>query len=62
MYVHEVRYHMARSSSERPMSQCRGCGFEAASGGDEWAAVSSPPFRTVTQCPECGSTDVVTGL
>ena len=53
---------MSRNSPERPMSRCRGCGFQAASGGDEWAAVTSPPFETVTQCPECGSTDVTTGL
>jgi len=42
-------------------SQCRRCGFTAASGSDEWNEIRAPPFNRITQCPECGSTDVITG-
>ncbi|ELZ84302.1 hypothetical protein C455_01327 [Haloferax larsenii JCM 13917] len=51
---------MASSSSE-PMSRCRKCGYSAVSGGTEWSRVESS-LGTMTQCPECGSTDVMTGL
>ncbi|WP_195156006.1 hypothetical protein [Halococcus agarilyticus] len=40
-------------------SRCLSCGFEAAS-RDSWDAVDAPPLGTVTQCPDCGSTDVYT--
>ena len=40
-------------------SRCQSCGFEA-TGRNEWDAVDAPPLGTVTQCPECGSTDVYT--
>ena len=42
-------------------SLCRRCGFTAASGSDEWNIIRAPPFDRMTQCPECGSTDVITG-
>lgn len=41
-----------------PNSRCFSCGFEAPMQGDEWDTVSHPPLGTLTQCPECGSTDV----
>jgi DNA-directed RNA polymerase subunit RPC12/RpoP len=53
---------MARNTESSPMSRCQRCGFEAASGGSEWDTVESPPIGELTQCPECGSTDVMTGL
>lgn len=43
------------------LSRCKNCRFEAPSGSDRWDAVESPPLGTLTQCPECGSTDVMTG-
>ncbi|EMA36887.1 hypothetical protein C447_13517 [Halococcus hamelinensis 100A6] len=46
-----------RSASRQ--SRCLKCGFEADSGSDEWNRVDAPPFRSLTQCPECGSTDVL---
>lgn len=39
-------------------SRCFSCGFEAAMGSDEWDRVSHPPLGTLTQCPDCGSTDI----
>jgi len=50
-------------SNEPPTSdraKCIGCGYTAPAGSDEWARASHPPLGTVTQCPECGSTDVHT--
>ena len=41
-------------------SRCLSCGFEA-TGVDEWDSVDAPPLGALTQCPECGSTDVYTG-
>jgi len=38
--------------------RCVNCGFEAPA-GDEWKRVDYPPMGTLTQCPDCGSTNVV---
>lgn len=43
-----------------PRARCFNCGFEAPSAGEEWASVDHPTLGTLTQCPECASTDVVT--
>ncbi|WP_197409826.1 hypothetical protein [Haloferax profundi] len=48
------------TSSSRPTSRCLRCGFSAVSGGDEWDRVEAS-LGTMTQCPECGSTNVMTG-
>lgn len=37
---------------------CGNCGFEAPR--EEWGSVEHPTLGTLTQCPECGSTDVRT--
>lgn len=39
-------------------AKCSACGFEAPTGGSDWGRADHPPLGTVTQCPECGSTDV----
>lgn len=41
-------------------SQCLNCGYVAPGGGDGWEAVEVPSLGTMTQCPECESTDVHT--
>jgi predicted RNA-binding Zn-ribbon protein involved in translation (DUF1610 family) len=41
-------------------TRCLECGFEAPSGADEWGSVEHPPLGTMTQCPECGSTNATT--
>lgn len=38
--------------------RCHGCQFQADPSGDQWSTVSHPTAGTVTQCPECGSTDI----
>jgi predicted RNA-binding Zn-ribbon protein involved in translation (DUF1610 family) len=39
------------------MQRCLECGFEAPSEADEWDRVEHPPLGTLSQCPECGSTN-----
>lgn len=51
---------MSQQSAERPLSRCINCGFEAVSG--DWDAVEAPPLGEITQCPECGSTNVLASL
>lgn len=49
---------MAEATETQSRSQCTSCGFETDT-REEWDAVEAPPFGEVTQCPECGSTNVV---
>jgi predicted RNA-binding Zn-ribbon protein involved in translation (DUF1610 family) len=37
---------------------CGNCGFEAPAA--EWGSVEHPTLGRLTQCPDCGSTDVRT--
>jgi DNA-directed RNA polymerase subunit RPC12/RpoP len=37
--------------------QCLNCGFEASANSDQWETTDHPPVGTLTQCPECSSTD-----
>jgi predicted RNA-binding Zn-ribbon protein involved in translation (DUF1610 family) len=37
--------------------RCLNCGFEAPADSDEWEHVEFPSLGTLTQCPECESTD-----
>lgn len=46
---------------KRTRSRCRNCGFEAPSGDDEWLRLEVPKLGRMTQCPQCESTDVITG-
>ncbi|MFC6903850.1 hypothetical protein [Halalkalicoccus tibetensis] len=48
-------------ASARTDSRCLSCGFTAASGSEEWARVEVPKLGTLTQCPECNSTNVTSG-
>ena len=50
---------MDTDTTTEPRQQCRRCGFEAAVESDAWGRVSHPPLGTLTQCRECGSTDLV---
>ena len=49
---------MSQSSAEHQVKRCHNCQFEAPASDDRWSKVSHPPLGTLTQCPECGSTDV----
>jgi predicted RNA-binding Zn-ribbon protein involved in translation (DUF1610 family) len=37
---------------------CDNCGYSAPVDSDEWERVALTSTRTVTKCPECGSTNV----
>jgi predicted RNA-binding Zn-ribbon protein involved in translation (DUF1610 family) len=37
---------------------CDNCGFEASVESDDWERVALSSSRTVTRCPDCGSTNV----
>jgi predicted Zn-ribbon and HTH transcriptional regulator len=50
---------VSNGESHMPRARCRNCGFEAPASRDDWARVDHPPLGTLTQCPECGSTDVL---
>jgi predicted RNA-binding Zn-ribbon protein involved in translation (DUF1610 family) len=45
-------------TTEPPRARCNGCGYEAPAGDEAWESADHPPLGTMTQCPECGSTDV----
>lgn len=47
---------MAESTVQR--TKCLNCGFETTTGSGEWGSVDLPSLGSITQCPECGSTDV----
>lgn len=52
---------MASDAPILARSRCLECGFEAESGGDEWRRINVPGLGRMTQCPECESTNVITG-
>lgn len=49
---------MPGDSTQVARLKCGGCGFEAPLEGDVWGAATHPTLGTLTQCPECGSTNV----
>lgn len=53
---------MVAETTHPEQAQCIGCGFEAPAGSDVWETVNHPPIGVVTQCPDCGSTDVHSGV
>jgi predicted RNA-binding Zn-ribbon protein involved in translation (DUF1610 family) len=38
--------------------QCFECGFENTADSEKWATTTHPSLGSVTQCPECGSTNI----
>jgi predicted RNA-binding Zn-ribbon protein involved in translation (DUF1610 family) len=42
-------------------TKCKNCGFDAPIHTDAWDTATHPTLGTLTQCPECGSTDT-TGI
>lgn len=49
---------MSDTPTAAPQLKCINCGFQAPTGSDEWETATHPPLGTMTQCPECGSTNV----
>ena len=52
---------MASTSPSLEQSRCLNCGFEAPGGDDVWVRLEVPGLGRMTQCPECQSTNVITG-
>ncbi len=52
---------MALESPTVRHSRCLNCGFEAPGGDDEWLRLQVPGIGRMTQCPECQSTNIITG-
>ncbi|SDJ98294.1 hypothetical protein SAMN05216226_11398 [Halovenus aranensis] len=48
---------MASETGQRP-KQCFECRFEASADDGAWETTTHPSLGTITQCPECGSTDI----
>ncbi|WP_247729157.1 hypothetical protein [Halovivax limisalsi] len=53
---------MASTTQHRPRSRCVNCGFSAPDGSDEWNRIDVPGLGRMSQCPECTSTNLVTGI
>ncbi|MFB6268886.1 MAG: hypothetical protein ABEH83_03020 [Halobacterium sp.] len=47
------------AESETKQLRCLECGRTAPPGGD-WESATHPKLGSMTQCPECGSTNVQT--
>jgi predicted RNA-binding Zn-ribbon protein involved in translation (DUF1610 family) len=45
------------SESINTRTKCLKCGFETPGDTGNWAKVELPSLGSVTQCPECGSTN-----
>jgi DNA-directed RNA polymerase subunit RPC12/RpoP len=54
---HEIMFEEALDTTQL---RCLRCGFAAPSDSDDWGTVEHPLLGTVTQCHDCGSTDVHT--
>ncbi|WP_254769173.1 zinc ribbon-containing protein [Salinilacihabitans rarus] len=52
---------MSGESATVGRSRCLNCGFEAPSGDDAWLRLDVPGLGRMTQCPECNSTNIITG-
>lgn len=50
---------MPSETAERTRSRCMPCGFEAPFDSERWTVADHPSLGTLTACPECGSTNVV---
>lgn len=53
---------MAHSATTIGRSRCVNCGFEAPDGDDAWRRIEVPGLGRMSQCPECESTNVITGV
>ena len=52
---------MASESTTLKRSRCLNCGFEAPDGDERWVRIEVPKLGRMTQCPDCNSTNVITG-
>ncbi len=43
---------------ETARATCRSCGYVASLGSETWGSVTHSTLSNLTNCPECGSTDI----
>lgn len=48
-------------ATDGTLSQCVNCGFSDSPGSDRWDAIEDPTLGRLTRCPDCGSTNVLSG-
>lgn len=48
------------ATEPKPRATCYQCGFAAPAESDEWETTTHPALGTMTQCPDCGTTEVHT--
>ncbi|WP_254863444.1 hypothetical protein [Halovivax gelatinilyticus] len=53
---------MAHAPTTKRRSRCLNCGFSAPDGSDEWKRIDVPGLGRMSQCPECTSTNLITGI
>lgn len=53
---------MASDATTVERSRCVNCGFQAPDGADDWRRIDVPGLGRMSQCPECHSTNVITGV
>ncbi|MFP8888284.1 hypothetical protein ACLI4U_00735 [Natrialbaceae archaeon A-CW2] len=52
---------MSLEEQTTKLSRCLNCGFEAPGGDEQWVRLEVPGLGRMTQCPDCLSTNVITG-
>lgn len=65
MSLDAMATNMADEAAAPTRTKCLNCGFETAAESDRWLSVEYSPLGTLTQCPECESTNIIsrgTGL
>lgn len=53
-----VDSNMVDDAPASPRLKCLNCGTETATETEQWPSIDYSPLGTLTQCPECGSTNV----
>lgn len=61
MVIADIGVGMASESTTLKRSRCLNCGFEAPDGDEQWIQIDVPKLGRMTQCPNCDSTNVITG-
>ncbi|WP_290819008.1 hypothetical protein [Halovivax sp.] len=53
---------MGKTQTTVERSRCVNCGFTAPDGDDAWRRIDVPGLGRMSQCPECASTNILTGV
>ncbi|MFC3957914.1 hypothetical protein [Halovivax cerinus] len=53
---------MGQKQAAPTHSRCLNCGYSAPDGDDTWNRIDVPGLGRMSQCPECTSTNLITGI